>query len=113
MSAQDFQSKVLMDSSLIDMDSYEPESSDESNSNNGNSGRFGRGRPDGRRMLRGEEELQSTGRKLSQLPTVVDWVAAKKVTAVKNQGSCGECSTCLWSDAASWCPSPTLLTFPP
>ena len=92
MSAQDFQSEVLMDSSLIDMANYVPESSDasSSNNNNGNSGRVGRGRPDGRRMLRGEE-LQAAGRKLSQLPAVVDWVAAKKVTAIKNQGSCGEC----------------------
>lgn len=93
MSAQDFQSKVLMDSSLIDMASYVPDSSDGGSSNNGNNGngaRANRGRPDGRRMLKGEE-LQAAGRKLSQLPTIVDWVAAKKVTAVKNQGSCGEC----------------------
>lgn len=96
MSAQDFQSKVLMDSSLIDMASYVPESSDAGSGNSGNNGnnaRASRSRPGDRRMLRGDsqgEELQSTGRKLSQTATVVDWVAANKVTAVKNQGSCGE-----------------------
>jgi hypothetical protein len=123
MSAQDFQSKVLMDSSLIDMASYVPDASDASSSSNGNNGngntaRADRGRPGNRRMLGGDnsEELQqSSGRKLSQIPTVVDWVAANKVTAVKDQGSCGEW---LWwftsgQVLSSSAPASTVLTLPP